>query len=514
MNAQGEVLEKPTNSEDDTAAPRNEVTTTRGSEEKEEEEEESVLRVMAGGLSGNILEWFDFSVYAAVAGEIGQNFFPDNSKTAQTIGALAVFAGAFVMRPIGGIIFGFIGDKSGRKTSLVLSIMLMAITSFLMGIMPTYSSIGLSASIMLVTLKLFQGLSVGGEMVGSMLFLCEYSPKENRGFYGSTVMASAVIGIALGVAAVAFLRLIFSPQQMLDFGWRIPFICGVGIAAVALWVRFALREPPAFRKLEASGQVADNPVWTALRDHWQLVIMFAGCNALWCSSTWAATAFLPYTYLSNEDLVNEPTPHSGLVSTIFLCLSAVTICSFGVVSDRVGQRTSIMIWGTLFLGLTFPIAFALFNMGTIFYTSLGFVLIILGIGMVGGPLAAWMCEAFPSASRYTAIAMGYNISQACFGGTSPVILTTLAARDRSTWGASPGLYMSAISFFCMSAFFFTNLYRKKVNTTPNEEEVENEAGRCSSQNSRFLAIILFSLMLWTSGKGGTPVVADDIPDEL
>mmetsp|Transcript_12063 Transcript_12063/g.16031 ORF Transcript_12063/g.16031 Transcript_12063/m.16031 type:complete len:473 (-) Transcript_12063:45-1463(-) len=417
------------------------------------EEDGSLLKVMAGGLLGNVLEWYDFSVYAAVATEVGQNFFPEGHKTVQIIAALTIFAGAFVMRPVGGVIFGWIGDTHGRKTALVISVLLMAFSSFLMGILPTYKMIGTTASVLLGILKLLQGLSVGGEMIGSMLFLCEFSPKEKRGFYGSTVLGSAFFGISLGVCVVALLRLMFSPEQMLSFGWRIPFISGVVLAGVAYWVRVSLDEPPDFKEMKEKNELSDNPLKTAIVEHWKLIVLVAGCNIIFTVTSWSLTAFLPYNYLSNDDLVLNTTPHAGAIATTLLFLLVPQILLAGMLSDYLKNRTHVMMVSIFYLGLLWVVAFPMFKHGSMFWTSLTYFGITIGLAGCVGPLSAWLCEIFPSATRFTAVALGYNMAQATFGGTAPLVLTAITQVDSTESNFFLGVYCAicaaiSFSFFC------------------------------------------------------------------
>ncbi|MGD8562792.1 MAG: MFS transporter, partial [Desulfarculaceae bacterium] len=224
-----------------------------------------LIRNTIGGAFGNILEWYDFAVFGYFAPVIGANFFPAQDKLAALINAFGVFAAGYLMRPIGGIIFGHIGDRLGRKRALQLSVALMAIPTTLLGLLPSYASIGVTASVLLVVLRLVQGLSVGGELIGSISFITEMAPARRRGFLGSWTLFSAIGGVMLGSAVATLLHWVLSDASLHSWGWRLPFLAGILIGGFGLWMRSGIKETPAFEQARRQGQVISNPVVEAVR---------------------------------------------------------------------------------------------------------------------------------------------------------------------------------------------------------------------------------------------------------
>ncbi|MBF0528602.1 MAG: MFS transporter, partial [Deltaproteobacteria bacterium] len=225
----------------------------------------SLKKNMFGGVVGNVLEWYDFAIFGFLAPLIGEKFFPSNDPLDSLLSAFSVFAAAYLVRPLGGILFGYIGDQFGRQKALQLSVMMMAVPTFLIGLLPTHAEIGSLAPVILVLLRLAQGLSVGGEYVGSIAFVAETAPVEQRGYFSSWTFSSCYGGMMLGSLSAVSLNAILGPQAMANWGWRLPFLSGIIIGIVGLWMRKELTETPVFEKMKAEGTIGGNPLAEAVR---------------------------------------------------------------------------------------------------------------------------------------------------------------------------------------------------------------------------------------------------------
>jgi MHS family proline/betaine transporter-like MFS transporter len=227
----------------------------------------NLSRNTIGGIVGNILEWYDFAVFGYFAPIIGAQFFPSEDSIASTLKAFGVFAAGYLMRPVGGAIFGYFGDKIGRKRALEISVLLMAIPTTLLGILPTHAQIGSIAALLMVILRLVQGLSVGGEYTGSIAFITEIAPPHRRGLWGSLTSCGAIAGIMLGSAVATVAHYFLDANALASWGWRVPFILGIVVGLFGFWLREGLKETDQFEKLKDSGQIQRNPLMDALTFH-------------------------------------------------------------------------------------------------------------------------------------------------------------------------------------------------------------------------------------------------------
>jgi len=326
------------------------------------------------------------------------------------------------MRPLGGLLFGYIGDKYSRKKALLISVIMMALTSFAIGCLPTYDVIGVAAPILLTLVRLLQGMSVGGEFVGSMLFTVESAPTNRRGLYGSACLGSACLGLTLGVGMAALLRETLSNEAMLTWGWRLPFLLGIIVGFIGVFVRMKLHEPPIFEKMKKIG-LSSNPILDAIRNYPNQILLVMAVGMLWCSSIWMVTTFIP-TYLTS--LATIPTPHGSLISACSQMFLIVAFPCFGYLADLKGRLPIMFIGASAYTLFIVPI-FIVLTLGQVVWAVLSLLLLALILCFVGAPLPTWMVEAFPPKVRYSAVAIGYNFSQAIFGGTTPLIATGLMA---------------------------------------------------------------------------------------
>jgi len=374
---------------------------------------------LLAGFSGNILEWYDFTVYGFFATLIGAQFFPREDRIVQLISAFGIFAAGYLMRPIGGIIFGHIGDKQGRKKALLLSILMMAIPTTLIGFLPTYSSIGWYATLLLVILRLFQGLSVGGEFTGSITFLVEKAPKGLRGFYGSWTTFGVFGGMLLGAAMGSVITSILSTNQLNNYGWRIPFLFGAVIGIVGLYLRKDMIEDTNLKKIvKEKYKMPLVEFWNHYKLQAFKIIMLSWAFGV---SVYILFIYMP-SYLHTFHNVKLSVALSAhTIAIIFLMLITPF---FGYLSDKVGRKLLLFISLIGFVIFTYPLFSLLFNntFSSILSAMLAFAVLE---AILQGIMPAIMTEAFPAKVRYTGLSVSYNLSMALFGGTAPLVSTWL-----------------------------------------------------------------------------------------
>jgi MHS family proline/betaine transporter-like MFS transporter len=391
----------------------------------------TVQRGIAAGVVGNMLEWYDFALFGFFAPQIGAHFFPAHDPTSSTLAAFGTFAAGFVMRPLGGALFGWIGDRYGRKQALIGSVMAMAFPSFLVALLPDAASIGLLAPVLLILLRLIQGIAVGGEYMASAVFLVEGAEPGRRGWMGSWGPFGASAGTLLGSAAGAIVNLALPPEAVLAWGWRIPFAVGVLVALGGLWIRrhYVERVPQQMP--------AKSPVREAFRSHWRtmlhLVVLIAGL------SVGFYTTFV-YSATWLHQVARVPESRALSINTAAMALLLIVSPIAGLVSDRWGRRP-VLAWAAGGLALFAYPLMALMARGTpgaIFAGQAGLALLI---GMAGGALPAAMAELTPWRVRCTVLSVGYNVGVALLGGTTPMVATWLVAR--SGHALAPAVYLAA-----------------------------------------------------------------------
>jgi len=394
---------------------------------------------MFGGIIGNVLEWYDFAVFGFLAPMIGKNFFPSDDPLDSLLGAFSVFAVAFLARPAGGILFGYIGDQFGRKKALQLSVMMMAVPTFLVGILPTHAEIGTLAPVLLILLRLAQGLSVGGELIGSIAFVAENAPPEQRGYFSSWTFSSCYAGMMLGSLSAVGLNCALGPQAMADWGWRLPFLSGLLIGLVAVWMRKELTETPIFEEMKAEGHLGGNPLSEALQlvpgsiFHAAMLVILVGGGFYTLFIWWP-------TFLNN--FVHPQMPYVTALNTFSLMLLIVLIPITGRLSDEFGRKP-LLVWSSAgMMLLSWPL-FLLTSQG-------GFVPVLVAqlcftalMGVFLGPIPATLVEMFPPRVRYSALGLGYNISLCVFGGTAPLVATWLIKHYHTV--SAPALYLVILS---------------------------------------------------------------------
>ena len=380
----------------------------------------SARQAIAAAGIGNVLEYYDFGVYGFLAATLGRRFFPGTDPVASLLATFAAFGVAFLARPLGGVVLGRLGDLRGRKSTLVLTIVLMAIGTAGIGLIPDHASIGVAAPVLLVACRILQGLSAGGEWGNATAFIVEWSPEGRRGYYGSFSQSSVVGGLLVSSAVVAAMNTLFSPPQIEAWAWRLPFLLGALLLPVGLWLRRGIDETPRFRAEQAGERsgLADlgSPVGLMARAF--------GFTVLWTVSYYVMLTYLPtftqrYAGLSATEALWSNT--AGLVVLV------VAIPMMGALSDRVGRKPLLLGCCAAFVLLSYP-GFLLMLAGR---SAWGVALIQIGFDCViaafGGTGPAALVELFPTRSRTTLMSVGYSLSVAVFGGFAPFIAVWLIA---------------------------------------------------------------------------------------
>lgn len=413
---------------------------------------------LIAGFSGNILEWYDFTVYGFFATVIGAQFFPDEDKVVQLISAFGIFAAGYLMRPIGGIIFGNIGDRHGRKKALLLSVMMMAIPTTLIGFLPTYADIGWYSALLLVVLRLFQGLSVGGEFTGSISFLVERAPKNKRGFYGSWSTFGVFGGMLLGSLLASIVTALLSKEQLHDFGWRIPFLFGAVIGVVGLYLRKGMGEDNYEKKLEEE----KTPIKSPLAEFWAYYKMKA-LKIVLLSWSFGVSVYLIFIYMPsylhtfhNVKLDDALSAHTFSIIALMLMIPL-----FGFLNDRIGRKPVLLFSLFGFVFFTYPL-FALMFQNTFMSILLAMLAFAFLEAMFQSVMPALMTETFPSKVRYTGLSVSYNFSMAIFGGTTPLVCTYLVKiSGGDVW--MPAYYLIATSAIAIIVtLFIPETYKKEL----------------------------------------------------
>ena len=391
-------------------------------------------RTVMAGLAGNVMEWYDFGIYGYFAAVMGQKFFPAHDPATSLMASFGVFAVGFLGRPLGALIFGHMGDKHGRKHALTASVLFMAVPTLLIGLMPTYAQVGILAPILLIVLRLCQGLAVGGEFTTSMVLLVEAAQRTRRGIVGSFAPVGASAGMLLGSIVGAAVTGLLPAAAISDWGWRAAFLFGLVIGVVVLIVRRGLPPDPT---IEAISEARKSPVVTAFRTEWRTILRIAGMMmtlgiGFYLNFVYLSTWLTQYTHLSK--------PVTLLLNALMLALQLVFLPLGGMLSDRIGRKAQLVLATLGFVLLTWPL-YVLISHGSLVAILLGQAGFVLLQAAISSGMPAFNVEALPRHVRCTALSSGYNLAQAVFGGTVPMVAVALIAATR--YPLAPALYLSA-----------------------------------------------------------------------
>jgi MHS family proline/betaine transporter-like MFS transporter len=438
--------------------------------------DKKTLRTAIGGtVVGNLMEWYDVGVYGYLAVIIGRLFMPESvGSTAQTLFSLGVFAVTFVARPLGGVVLGQLGDRLGRQKVLVFTLIMMATSTFLIGVLPGYAVWGALAPIALVVLKLLQGFSTGGEYAGATTFITEYAPDKRRGFYSSLLDMGSYLGFAVGAALVSVLQITMGPDPMEGFGWRIPFLVALPLGLIAMWFRSHIEDTPAFKDAqaaaerkeeadeEAEGIAQPKGVRMLIATYWRelLVAFVLVCAAN--TAGYALTSYMP-TYLTSTLGYDEV--HGNLLTLPVLVIMSLCIPLTGLLSDKIGRRKVLFIGSVSAIVLAVP-AFLFMMHGAVWSTLLGLFLLSFPVAFYVANLASSLPALFHTSSRYGGMGISYNLAVAIFGGFAPFIMEALVAMTGSSLAPAFWVMGTSVAGFVAVLFLRESARRPLMGSMP------------------------------------------------
>lgn len=380
-------------------------------------------KAVTAAVIGNVLEWYDFAVYAFVATIIARKFFPAQDEVAALLSTFLAYGLGFLARPLGGIVIGRMGDVSGRKNALLLTMFLMAAGTVMIGLLPTYEAIGFLAPLLLVVARLLQGFSAGGEWGGSTAYIVEWAPKGRRGYLGSFQQTSVVAGLLLGSGVAALFNTVLTPEQMNDWGWRVPFLIGGILGPIGLYMRRTIEETPAFRAVQADATAIRSP--DADVSPWLLAARAFGFTIVWTVCFYVLLNYMP-TWA--QRYMNLSASQALWANTIGLFVLMAAIPVMGQLSDRFGRKPLLLACCISFVVVPFPaFKFLLGSGGSLAALIAVQVLFALMISAFSGPGPAAIAEMFPTRNRSTWMTTGYALAVAIFGGFAAFISVWLIA---------------------------------------------------------------------------------------
>ncbi|WP_426447128.1 glycine betaine/L-proline transporter ProP [Siccibacter colletis] len=396
---------------------------------------------------GNAMEWFDFGVYGFVAYALGKVFFPDADPSVQMIAALGTFSVPFLIRPLGGLFFGMLGDKYGRQKILSITIIIMSVSTFCIGLIPSYASIGIWAPILLLLCKMAQGFSVGGEYTGASIFVAEYSPDRKRGFMGSWLDFGSIAGFVLGAGVVVLLSAVLGENNFLDWGWRIPFFLALPLGIIGLYLRHALEETPAFQQhvdkleqgdregLQHGPKVSFKEIATK---HWRSLLTCIGLVIATNVTYYMLLTYMP-SYLSHNLHYSED--HGVLIIIAIMIGMLFVQPIMGLLSDRFGRRPFVIIGSIALLIFAIP-AFIMINSDVLGLIFAGLLLLAVILNSFTGVMASTLPAMFPTHIRYSALASAFNIS-VLIAGLTPTLAAWLVESSGNLM--MPAYYLMVIA---------------------------------------------------------------------
>ena len=415
-----------------------------------------VRRAVAAAAVGNVTEWFDFGVFAYMATTIGKVFYPQSSPTAQLLATFGTFAAAFLVRPLGGLFFGPLGDRIGRTKVLATTMIMMAAGTFCIGLIPSHDTIGLAAPALLLLARFVQGFSTGGEYGGAMTFIAEYAPDRKRGFLGSWLEFGTLTGYIFGAVIVAVLTAAMPEQELLSWGWRIPFLIAGPLGIVGMYLRLKLEETPAFAKLVETHEAREaESATTKLRDifvqHWPAMLICGALVLVFNVTNYMLSAYMP-TYLSDELPPGISSTESSVLQIVVMALMLVVITFIGRASDRFGRKPVIMTGCLALVVLSVP-SVLLIQQNTLPTVFSGLLIMGLMLVIFSATMPSTLPALFPTNIRQGGLSISFNISVSLFGGTVATVMTALiAATGDLMW---PGYYLIGAGVLGAIGIWFT-----------------------------------------------------------
>ena len=428
-------------------------------------ETRGIWKVITASSVGTMIEWYDFYIFGSLAAIIATDFFPGGNPTAAFLKTLATFAVGFAVRPFGALVFGRIGDLIGRKFAFLATLLIMGGSTAAIGFLPSYSRIGIAAPIILVILRLLQGLALGGEYGGAAVYVAEHAPDNRRGYYTSFIQTTATLGLFLSLAVILIVRGILGEEAFKAWGWRIPFILSLLLVAISYYIRVRLRESPLFSILKETGKTSTAPIQESFGtwSRWKIffTVLFgatAGQAVVWYTGQFYALLFL-------QTVLKVPLVTSYVCVAVALVLGAPLFVYFGSLSDRIGRK-KIMMAGNLIAAISYvPIYHAMKfysnPVNALALTALVFIQVVF-VTMVYGPIAAFLVEAFPAKIRYTSLSLPYHFGNGWFGGFLPIIATSLVAKTGNIYAGLAFPIVVALITFVVGSLLLQDRHNESI----------------------------------------------------
>lgn len=425
-------------------------------------------KVIISGIIGNALEWYDFALYGHFVAIISRLYFPHSDAFVSLLVAFGAFAAGFFMRPLGAVLFGYIGDRFGRQAALSLSILLMAIPTASIGLLPTYAQIGIAAPILLTVIRLLQGLSLGGEFSGSIAFVVEHAPENRRGLAGSSAMFSMNIGILMGSAVAALFSHLLPQEAFETWGWRIPFLMGFLIGMVGLYIRHSLHESPVYLEAKKNKALSEAPTREVFKSYLPQLLTGIGVYLTVTIPFYTFVVFMN-NYMSN--IIGHSVRNSLIINTISMIVMTILVPVGGHLSDKYGRKIVMQTAALGFILLSYP-SFKLLAADGFILPLIGQTIFAILVAFYMSPVPALLVELFPTRVRFTGVALSYNTSAAIFGGTAPIVSTFIIKHT--------GINESVAAYTILAAFVsmltLIKLYDKSNETSAIAFEGEYERG--------------------------------------
>ena len=426
---------------------------------------QKIWKVIAASSAGTMIEWYDFYIFGSLATILATEFYPAGNPTANFLKTLATFAVGFAVRPLGALVFGRIGDLVGRKFAFLVTLLIMGGSTAAIGFLPGYAKIGLAAPVILVLLRLLQGLALGGEYGGAAVYVAEHAPDEKRGYYTSFIQTTATLGLFISLIVILVVRRVVGEEAFKVWGWRVPFLLSIVLVAMSYYIRVRLRESPLFTLLKDAKKTSVAPIQESFGTwpKWKifLLVLFgatAGQAVVWYTGQFYALFFL-------QTVLKVPLVTAYTIVAVALLVGAPLFVFFGSLSDRIGRKR-IMMAGNFLAALAYvPIYHAMkaysSPVNAVMLTLLVFVQVIF-VTMVYGPIAAFLVEAFPARIRYTSLSLPYHFGNGWFGGFLPLISTWIVGRTGNIYAGLAYPIIVALVTFVVGSLFLKESHTRRI----------------------------------------------------
>jgi MFS family permease len=420
-------------------------------------------RVIIAASVGNVIEWYDFYIFGSLAAVLSVKFFEQSHPVAALLSTIALFTAGFLIRPLGAFLFGWMGDRVGRKYTFLVTLSGMGLGTGAIGLIPTYASIGLAAAFILFGLRMIQGLCLGGEYGGAITYVAEHVPDDSRGYYTGWLQTSPTLGIVVSLAVIIATRTYFGNQVFDEWAWRVPFLVSFLLVAIAIYIRLQLQETPIFQEIKARGQMTRNPWKEAFLSSNIKYILIATVVLIGQGVVWYSGQFWALYFLQQVSKVDALT--SAYIVGAALLIATPSLIFFGWLSDQIGRKP-VILGGMFFAAITYyPLYLWLGTVtqpGNINYPVAIFIIFILVcyVGMVYGPVGAFLAEYFPGRIRYTSVSVPYHIGNGWGGGLVPFITSAAFAATGSIGYAL--IYPIAVPAVCFVLALFLMPETRKI----------------------------------------------------